>query len=120
MVGQRPVQMNLEPSRHTCKTQSPAVKSDTAKLSEPEGLPASLATESGEASLPSTRLQAAEKPLKRLIQTLQSPALQIWRQLTYLGQLVSANRQRLALIDVGARLASLPITVDTFLKRRVV
>ena len=85
MLGQLAVQMHFEPSGHTGKTQPFTVKSDTAKFSEPEGFPASLATESGEASLSITRLQAAEKSLKGIVQALQCPALQVRWQLAHVG-----------------------------------
>jgi hypothetical protein len=76
------VQMHLEPSGHPpakrSRFPSNRIPLNSAK---PKGIPASLATEPGEACLPTARLQAAEEPLKRLIQTLQCPALQVRRQL---------------------------------------
>src|ERR1700691_1984620 len=112
--------MQLKPTRHPAKAQPFSVEPNTAKFIETEGCPSASAPESGRAGLPATGLHTLEEPLKRTVQSFQRPALHVCRQFTHAGQFLSAQCQRLALIDVSAGLASLAIAVDPLLERRVV
>src|ERR1700686_5189555 len=107
--------MQLEAARHPGEVKSLTVEPNTAKLSEAERFPSSLAAESGESGLCAARLQTTEKSLKRIVQAFQRPALQVHWQFTHTWQFTPTLRQFLALIDVSARLAGLTVTVNTFL-----
>ena len=59
------------------------------------------------------------KILKRIVQPLERPALQVRWYRCHIRQLVPALGQRFKLIDIGAHLAGLAVTVDAFHKRGV-
>jgi hypothetical protein len=112
--------MQLQAAGHAGEAQPLTVEPNTAKLSEAERVPSSLAAESWESSLCTARLHTTEKSLKRIIQALQRPALQVHWQLTHTWQLTPTLRQFLVLVDVSPRLTGLTVTVNAFLKRCVV
>jgi|SRR5580658_2076606 hypothetical protein len=112
--------MQLEAARHPGEAQSLTVEPNAAKLSEAERFPSSLAAESGESGFCAARLQTTEKSLKRIIQALQRPALQVHWQFVHTWQPTPTLRQFLALVDVSPRLTGLTVTINAFLKRCVV
>src|SRR5687768_8482732 len=100
--------MHTKTARHPLEAQPAVIESDAGKLAKPEAIETALATKARKPRLAAS-LHAAEEAPVRLVELLESPALQAKWKRGCVRVRAPPLGQRSALIDISSRKARIAI-----------